>query len=53
METWKKLVATESDIEFEYFDRLKRPVLAYQGLSLPFSSVFLQERPAVQEERLR
>ena len=40
MKTWKKLVATENDVEFEYFDRLERPVLAYQGLFLPFSAVF-------------
>ena len=40
MKTWKKLVATENDVEFEYSDRLERPVLACQGLFLPFSAVF-------------
>ena len=40
MKTWKKLVATENDVEFEYFDRLERPVFACQGLFLPFSAVF-------------
>ena len=40
MKTWKKLVAIENDVEFEYSDRLKRPILAYQGLFLPFSAVF-------------
>ena len=36
----EKLVVTENDVEFEYFDRLEQPVLACQGLSLPFSAVF-------------
>ena len=40
MKTWKKLVATENDVEFEYYDRLERPVLACQGLFLPFSAIF-------------
>ena len=40
MKTWKKLVATENDVEFEYSDRLERPVLAYQGLFLLFSAIF-------------
>ena len=40
MKTWKKVVATENDVEFEYSDRLERPVLACQGLFLPFSAVF-------------
>ena len=40
MKTWKKLVAAENDVEFEYFDKLERPVLACQGLFLSFSAVF-------------
>ena len=40
MKTWKELVATENDVEFEYFDRLERSVVACQGLFLPFSAVF-------------
>ena len=40
MKTWKKLVATENDVEFEYSDKLERPVLACQGLFLPFPAVF-------------
>ena len=40
VKTWKKLVAAEHDVEFEYFDRFEWPVLAYQRLSLPFSDVF-------------
>ena len=59
MKTWKKLVPTENDIEFEYSDKFERPVLAYQGLFLLFSAVFCkngalfkQERVVVQEERL-
>ena len=40
MKTWKKLVATENDVEFKYSDKLERPVLACQGLFLLFSAVF-------------
>ena len=40
MKTWEKLVAIENDTEFEYSDRLERPVLACQGLFLPFSAIF-------------
>ena len=39
MKTWKKLVATKNDVEFECSDRLERPVLACQGLFLPFSTI--------------
>ena len=40
MKTWKKLVPIENDLEFEYFDRFERLVLACQGLSLPFLPIF-------------
>ena len=40
MKTWKKLVGTENDVEFKYFDRLEQPVLACPDLFLPFSAVF-------------
>ena len=46
MKTWKKLVATENDVEFEYSNRLERLVLAYQGLSLPFWAVFCKSGPS-------
>ena len=36
----KKLIATENDVEFEYFDRLEQHVLAFQGLSLRFPAIF-------------
>ena len=44
MKTWEKLVAIKSDVEFEYFDRLEQPVLADQGLFLPFSAVIPQRK---------
>ena len=43
VKTWKKLVATENDVELKYFDRLERPILACQGLFLPFSAVFYKD----------
>ena len=52
MKTWRKLVATDNDMEFEYFDRLEQPVLAYQGLSLPFSAVFCKNGPSFNKNGL-
>ena len=52
MKTWKKLVAIENDVEFEYFDRLERPVLACQGLFLPFSAVFCKNGASFNKTRL-
>ena len=43
MKTWEKLVATENDMEFEYFDKLERPVLAFQGLFLPCLGCFCKK----------
>ena len=42
MKTWKKLVATENDIEFEYSDRLEQPFLACQGLFYDFQPFFVR-----------
>ena len=39
MKAMKKLVPIENDMDFEYFDKLERLVLAYQDLSLPFSAL--------------
>ena len=52
MKIWKKLVATENDVEFEYFDRLERPVLACQGLFLPFSALFCKNEASFNKTRL-
>ena len=52
MKTWKKLVAIENDVEFEYFDRLERPVLACQGFSLPFSAIFCKNEPSFNKNGL-
>ena len=51
-ENMKKLVATENDVEFEYSDRLDRPVLACQGLFLPFSAVFCKNGASFNKTRL-
>ena len=52
MKTWKKLVATENDVEFEYSDKLKRPVLACLGLFLPFSAFFCENGPSFNKNGL-
>ena len=52
MKTWKKLVATENDVEFKYSDRLERSVLDCQGLVLPFSAVFCKNRASFNKNRL-
>ena len=52
MKTWKKLVAIENDVEFEYSDKLERHVLAYQGPFLPFSAVFCKNRASFNKNGL-
>ena len=53
MKTWKKRVATENNVEFEYSDRLERPDLACQGLFLPFSAVFCKNGASFNKNGLR
>ena len=54
MKAWKKLVATENDVEFEYSDKLERPVLACQGLFFTvFSRFFVRTAAKNLEERDR
>ena len=39
-------------MEFDYYERLERLVLAFQGLPLPIFSRLLQERGFMQQKRL-
>ena len=43
-ENMEKIVATKTDVEFEYFDKYERPILAFQGLSSPFSAFYPKNR---------
>ena len=52
MKTWKKLVVTENDVEFEYSNKLERPVLACQGLFVPFSAVVHKNRASFNKNGL-
>ena len=45
MKTWKKLVATENDVEFEYSDRLERPVLPIKACFYRFQPFFVRTGP--------
>ena len=51
MKTWKKLVAVENDVEFEYSDRLERPVLLVKAYFYYFQPFFVRTG-CVQKERL-
>ena len=43
--TWKNVVVTNNNVEFKYFNGLEWPILACQGLSLPFSDLFSTTGP--------
>ena len=42
------LVAIDNGVEF---DKVERHILAYEGLSLPFSAGFLQQWDVIQQEQ--